>query len=162
MNRRACHWEGGKSTTSAVPTAQGCQECQPSNEHDLLSQTCPQIAGQKKHIWKPAHWKDRNGHYLMPEIFWEQDQKHLLWEEMREEMACYSEKERERERSELWRWGYGWRGGEGSCTICREEKSCWSRKYQRASRDKEEAKPVWKVNSSRWKSAASPRIIIYR
>lgn len=50
-----------------------------------------------KHIWKAAHWKDRNGHYLMPEIFWERDQKHLLWEEMREEMACYSEKERERE-----------------------------------------------------------------
>lgn len=33
----------------------------------------------------------------MPEIFWERDQKHLLWEEMREETACYSEKERERE-----------------------------------------------------------------
>lgn len=34
----------------------------------------------------------------MPEVFWEQDQKHLLWEETREEMACYSEKEREWER----------------------------------------------------------------
>lgn len=33
----------------------------------------------------------------MPENFWEQTQKHLLWEEMREEMACYSERERERE-----------------------------------------------------------------
>ena len=86
------------STTSPVPAAQGCLECQPSNERDLLSQTCPLIAGQMKHIWKPARWKDRNGHYLMPEIFRERDQKHLLWEEMREEMACYSEKERERER----------------------------------------------------------------
>jgi len=54
-----------------------------------------------KHIWKIAHCKVRNGHNLMPENFWEQAQKHLLWEEMREEMACYSERKRKRERSEL-------------------------------------------------------------
>lgn len=92
---------GGMSATSHVSTVQGCQECQASNEHDLVSRTGPQIFVQMKHIWKPAHWEDRNGHYLMPEVFWEWDQSHLLWEEVIEEMACYSEKERKRERSEL-------------------------------------------------------------